>query len=228
MIVLGGVGCDGTISHENDIVVFSTTGSEIQAVTKLTIPISTVPRPLIVGSSIVLTESRDVIIIGGAATCFSMGTFCMSGTLNFVCFRRGSLNLAPVFASALHAWLTCLSGTRGLYMLRLPGARTDSSTAQVSGWEFSQSGEIVQLASDNYSAAQNDSTQSSDVKYISRFKLNSREAFAKIIAEGSPVLLEGLHVGSCLDMWSLDYLVGHIGEARKVRSSRQRLFRQER
>lgn len=78
LIVLGGVGCDGTISRENDIAVFSTYGSEIQAVTRMTIPSSQAPRPLLVGSSVALTDDREIVIIGGAATCFSMGTFCRS------------------------------------------------------------------------------------------------------------------------------------------------------
>lgn len=78
LIVLGGVGCDGTIVRENDIVVFSTSGLEIQAVTRITMPSSQTPRPLLIGSSVVLTDDREIVIIGGAATCFSMGTFCRS------------------------------------------------------------------------------------------------------------------------------------------------------
>lgn len=35
------------------------------------------PRPLIIGSSVVLSKDHELVIIGGAATCFSMGTFCM-------------------------------------------------------------------------------------------------------------------------------------------------------
>lgn len=76
LIVLGGVGCGGTISREDDIAVFSTRGAEIQATTRLTIPTSDNPRPLIVGSSVLITKDQEVVIIGGAATCFSMGTFC--------------------------------------------------------------------------------------------------------------------------------------------------------
>lgn len=43
------------------------------------------PRPLIIGSSVVLSDDQELVIVGGAATCFSMGTFCMYRT------RRPSL-----------------------------------------------------------------------------------------------------------------------------------------
>lgn len=82
-IVLGGVSCNGAICHENDIVVFSTCGSQIQAVTRLRIPTCEISRPLLVGSSVLLVDDRELVIIGGAATCFSMGTFCRSEISQF-------------------------------------------------------------------------------------------------------------------------------------------------
>lgn len=62
------------------MVVFSTSEAEIRIATRLAIPASDAPRPLLIGSSVVLTEDRQLVVIGGAATCFSMGTFCMLGT----------------------------------------------------------------------------------------------------------------------------------------------------
>lgn len=80
LIVLGGIGRDGTISRESDIVLFTTADSKIQMIKRLTLSSSSItsqsPRPLLVGSSVVLTKDRNLAIISGAATCFSMGTFC--------------------------------------------------------------------------------------------------------------------------------------------------------
>lgn len=36
-----------------------------------------IPRPLITGSSVVSPQNGEIVIIGGGATCFSMGSFCM-------------------------------------------------------------------------------------------------------------------------------------------------------
>lgn len=80
LVVLGGIGCDGTISRESDIMLFSTAGSNIRTAQRLNLPSlsgdSQIPRPLLVGSSVVLTKDMTIAIISGAATCFSMGTFC--------------------------------------------------------------------------------------------------------------------------------------------------------
>lgn len=35
-----------------------------------------IPRPLIVGSSVVSPQNGQIVILGGGATCFSMGSFC--------------------------------------------------------------------------------------------------------------------------------------------------------
>lgn len=70
-ILLGGVGCDGLISREDDIVLFSTSGSRIEAISRLVPPLTDIPRPLIVGSSVV-DDDGDLVLIGGAATCFSV------------------------------------------------------------------------------------------------------------------------------------------------------------
>lgn len=89
LIVLGGIGCDGTIGGDSDIVLFSTAGSRIQALRRLNLPsssvLSQIPRPLLVGSSVVLDKDNRIVIISGAATCFSMGTFCMSNPIFLVC-----------------------------------------------------------------------------------------------------------------------------------------------
>lgn len=77
-ILLGGVGVDGFIKREDEIVLFTASASRIEATARLTLPAADMPRPLIVGSSVVMSADGDLVLIGGAATCFSMGTFCKS------------------------------------------------------------------------------------------------------------------------------------------------------
>lgn len=80
LTVLGGIGNGGAISRESDIVLFATTDSRIQMLQRLTLSSSNItsqsPWPLLVGSSVFLTRNGYIAIISGAATCFSMGTFC--------------------------------------------------------------------------------------------------------------------------------------------------------
>lgn len=107
LVVLGGIGCDGTISRESDIVLFSTADSKIRTAQRLTLPFSSgesqIPRPLLVGSSVVLTKDKNLAIISGAATCFSMGTFCRFNSFPF------PTPPPPLFSSFAQPCNPCLS-----------------------------------------------------------------------------------------------------------------------
>ncbi|KAJ0125523.1 leucine carboxyl methyltransferase [Diaporthe amygdali] len=80
LIVLGGVGHMGVIPQRQEILMCTTTGSKIHVSTA--VPLSdaengqVIPRPLIVGSSVVCPRNGQIVILGGGATCFSMGSFC--------------------------------------------------------------------------------------------------------------------------------------------------------
>lgn len=59
----------------------SMTGSEVQVTGGISLSDTgeghEIPRPLIVGSSVVSPQNGQIVILGGGATCFSMGSFCM-------------------------------------------------------------------------------------------------------------------------------------------------------
>lgn len=80
MVVLGGVGCSGVIPQEDEILVCTIKDTGLQVSERITIPTTAestrIPRPLIVGSSIAYPQNGQVVMLGGGATCFSMGTFC--------------------------------------------------------------------------------------------------------------------------------------------------------
>jgi len=48
--------------------------------------------------------------------------------------------------------------------------------------------------------------------------LDSTDHFDKILADGKPVILEGLDLGPCLVKWDADYLVEKIGPSHEVSS----------
>lgn len=107
-------------------------------------------------------------------------------------------------------WLT-FQGTRGIYTLRLSGEMWVESSALK--WEFSHSGEIVQTPAANPRPA----AASPSVVPVKRVRLSAALSFKDIIAQGRPVVLEGLDIGPCTSKWSLDHLTNEIGQERKVR-----------
>jgi tRNA wybutosine-synthesizing protein 4 len=80
-VVLGGVGRDGVVPREHEVLLCSVSGSRICVTGASPIPngekIQEIPRPLLVGSSVVSPQNGQIVILSGGATCFSMGSFCM-------------------------------------------------------------------------------------------------------------------------------------------------------
>jgi tRNA wybutosine-synthesizing protein 4 len=77
---MGGVGRQGVIPQKHEVLLCSVMGSKIRVIGASPIPDGErgqeVPRPLLVGSSIVSLHNGQIVILGGGATCFSMGSFC--------------------------------------------------------------------------------------------------------------------------------------------------------
>ncbi|KAJ2901266.1 leucine carboxyl methyltransferase [Zalerion maritima] len=74
LLVLGGVSQAGLILQGHDIVLVSVSSEGCTISSCLPYPDQIPERPLIVGSSVLKVEDK-IVILGGGATCFSMGTF---------------------------------------------------------------------------------------------------------------------------------------------------------
>lgn len=106
-----------------------------------------------------------------------------------------------------------LQGTRSVYTMKLLGTRRDA--LMLGGWEFSHTGEIVQMPPRNLQVVE-EGPQRTEIRPIPRVNLDSEKSFEKFLAMDQPVILEGLDIGPCTRKWSLDYLTRQIGEERKV------------
>jgi tRNA wybutosine-synthesizing protein 4 len=51
---------------------------------------------------------------------------------------------------------------------------------------------------------------------VPRIGLRSAEDFAKLVAASKPVIMEGVDIGPCTDLWTLDYLKHKIGAEREI------------
>ncbi|KAK3946272.1 methyltransferase [Diplogelasinospora grovesii] len=184
LVIVGGV-VDGHILHQQDEVleyVVSEEGVKLTRRWSMTIE-DGMPRPLLVGNSTAAVKDRNLLVLGGGATCFSMGTF----------------------------W------NKGVYTLHFdntPGLGDDRR------WAHWKTVEIVPGEARNSSTEKNatgpDSLQPGTVTPIKRVRLKASQDFAKVMKKGRPVVIEGLHLGSCASTWDLDYLVSKVGADRKV------------
>lgn len=109
-----------------------------------------------------------------------------------------------------------MAGTPGVYTLTRPSTVPQAVDEPILAWMFSQSGEISQTPPSNTQQSDYNPNQSVELHAVQRMSVDSKESFEKVMKQGSPVILEGLDLGRCLNTWTLEYLTRQIGETRKV------------
>ncbi|KAL1842599.1 hypothetical protein VTJ49DRAFT_4779 [Mycothermus thermophilus] len=194
-ILLGGVTRDTLLSYQDEAIFFSVTGDEIRLTRRLQWP-EEIPRPLLAGHSAVLmpdSDSNSVVIVGGGATCFSMGTYWNKGVYTIRVRDPPEVDgEKEVTPAASPRWVH--QKTIDI----VPGQGRSSLPTTAAKATLVDGGKSVRITS------------------IPRVRLDSADDFERILRTGRPVVLEGLDLGSCVPAWTLDYLVEKVGADRKV------------
>jgi tRNA wybutosine-synthesizing protein 4 len=146
------------------------------------------PRPLLSGTSVVPLSHGEFAVIGGGATCFSMGTFWNTGVYTFHSSNdrtNGEPSPLDTMVWAHEKTIDIIPGERSVPFRQRPAPN-------------GQSNEQVSISS------------------IPRVKLQTANDFTELLRRGEPAVIEGLDLGSCVSNWTLDYLVDKVGHDRKV------------
>lgn len=61
-----------------------------------------------------------------------------------------------------------------------------------------------------------DSVGAEEIRQIPRIRIGSSSEFQEVLAKAYPVVIEGLDIGPCTELWSKEYLVDKVGSDRKV------------
>lgn len=201
-LLLGGVIKDHLLDLDDEILLCSLNGTEITITQRL------VPEPenaetpshpgplLLVGTSPVVTsDDRRLVIMGGGATCFSMGTFWNKGIL--------TLELPLPVARVNGSLPTTANGWAHEQTVDIIAGEPRSLPLRT---------EAPDVGEGNVNGSVSVRTQP-----IPRVKLENAEDFARIVREGRPVVLEGLNLGDCVSKWGDgDYVAEKVGTDRKV------------
>lgn len=146
--------------------------------------------PFMVGSSI-LPYDDSLLVMGGGATCFSMGTFWETGIYKVhMPDHILDSNYRTPRACASSISVPDLIGSRKFSTIPAP---TVSEVRSFHGGEH----EI-------------------QVTPVPRIQLESAEQFQKILREGKPIIFKSCNIGHCQSKWSPDFLVSQIGANEKV------------
>lgn len=150
------------------------------------------PRPLLVGFGAANTSDREVLLIGGGAVCFSMGSF----------WNSEPLSIRKKDSGCYRTWHLLNQddpeGLRPPVPRSLPNMNENTSPKQ----SINRSN----LADRNRAG----------VKSVRRVRIQSAIDFLDIVATSEPVVLQELDLGPCTELWTPDYLEEKLGSDRPV------------
>ncbi|OTA02640.1 hypothetical protein A9Z42_0030430 [Trichoderma parareesei] len=187
-MICGGMGADACLHGQTlTIVTPSAEGLEVK---DFSTPGNGECMPFMIGSSIV-QDGDSLLIIGGGATCFSMGTFWETGIYR--------IQLPDTIMDAIHS-ASRLNSSSGS-SIDLVGSRKFVAVSASAGSDVSdnldQDGRRVSLT------------------HVPTIQLESAEQFRAIVREGKPVILKSCNIGKCQRNWTPEYLVSQIGADEK-------------
>lgn len=186
-LLVGGIMATNLIPEHAEIAVLDIEPEAGRIKTNLTNIEQCDTRPLLIGHSIA-TSSRSMLIMGGGAVCFSFGTF----------WNKGCYTVSPAEEDG-------------------GNQKSDKQTTGSSGpWSYlntvdSESSHPPKVAL-RPSPLENQKPR--EPITIARKKISSWTDFAAILSSAEPVILEGLDIGSCTDLWTNSYLLDRIGQHR--------------
>lgn len=196
--VVGGIAPSNLVAEDEDIVFFDAAMKKQKKATVA--PAST--RPLLAGHSIASTN-EGIVVMGGGAVCFSMGTFVNKGCYTIMPARseRGCYTFMPRNDDPDETECICdvlPKPPKPYQYLTTLEIKTEAKTNGVSSSTVPKAAEIHEPL------------------VVRRRKITSTAEFSSIMATGQPVIIEGLSLGSCTESWTNEYLLEKIGKDRSI------------
>jgi tRNA wybutosine-synthesizing protein 4 len=184
LLLIGGVSKLGVVNLAEEFMLLSAndTGVSIQH------PDIQLPAywPLLVGAGIISVSRDEIVVAGGGAVCFSMGSF----------WNEQYLTITP-------------SETYGAKQWHALPPQADS-IATVKPFSTQQVERKVQQKKGKKS------TKGPKSKDVLRVQLQTAEDFAALVAASKPAVIEGLNIGPCTQLWTLEYLQERLGAEREL------------
>ncbi|KAI1388412.1 LCM-domain-containing protein [Hypoxylon trugodes] len=184
LTIVGGIIGENIVTRYFDILIINVSSSRYKILSACNAAIS--PRPMLIGVSTELTDNDQLVVMGGGATCFSMGTFWNPG-----CYTL-KYNPKDIIA------------------------RPSSSSENGRRWELSKIVELTEEADPQHTSTSLCSKQLAVKVDIPRLQVRTAAEFLAVLETGKPVVIEQSNLGSCVQNWSSDYIVKQLGSDREV------------
>lgn len=187
-LICGGMGADPTVDGQT-IYSLSTSGFNTEFAKIKQMAVEETPKPFMIGS-VAMYHEGSVIIAGGGATCFSMGTFWDTG----------------IYEASVPTSLQHIVPKRAEREASNARVRFISSHRVVSSTS-AQKGDLSKLGRSDAKAR---------ISTIPRVRLSSASEFKEIVRLGHPVVIENLDLGICLKEWTVQYMTERVGSNKQV------------
>jgi tRNA wybutosine-synthesizing protein 4 len=180
LLLIGGVSKVGIHSLSEDFLLLTPSSASIN----IRRPLMQLPStwPLLVGMGVVALSRDEVVIAGGGAVCFSMGSF----------WNEGYLTVTKNETQGISSWRKVPRQVDGTAQAKPPTAPRERQPTK--------------------------SKKKADVRTAEtpRISLESAEEFEQLVTASKPAVIEGLDIGPCTDLWTLEYLKEKIGAEREL------------
>ncbi|CAI6276755.1 unnamed protein product [Periconia digitata] len=189
LMLIGGVSKYGISALCEDIVVVAPdTEKSTISVHKPDLSLPKSVWPLFVGFGAVAVSRDEVVVAGGGAVCFSMGSFWNEGFLSITTDSK----TVPSWVPSTHA-----------------APNNKSAAVKEEAPVPSAKSKIKQKSKAKRPTGPKPIT-------ISRVQLSTPEDFTNLLHASRPVIIEGQDIGPCRSQWTLPYLKDKIGADREV------------
>ncbi|USP76084.1 tRNA wybutosine-synthesizing protein 4 [Curvularia clavata] len=150
--------------------------------------------PLLVGVGAVSPSRGEIVITGGGAVCFSMGSY----------WNQDPITILPGSMQGAKSWRCVRPSHIG------SGTGGTEGTRQANAAETRPKSQKEKVGTKKRPAMAIRTTE------IPRIEVKSSGDFANLVASSKPAIITGLDIGPCTDLWTVDYLKEKIGPEREL------------
>lgn len=194
LLLLGGVGPCGVVQQRFEMMIIT---DEL-----LMCPLSVsgdfkFPRPLLIGNgAITVDDEKNVLVVGGAAVCFSFGSFWNGGfcLISPEPSRTDSTNWR---------YIACIKPSSN-------GAERQKSNYDIQHTESSDH------AHSNDHQMSESTLRGLTTSKVQTTTLELAEGLSQIVEDKTPMVITGSSLGPCTTLWTKEYLTEKIGSNRVV------------
>jgi tRNA wybutosine-synthesizing protein 4 len=193
LLLIGGVSQKHIHSLSDDFLLLTCKDTKIEVDHPSVQALPPTAWPLLVGVGAVSTSRGEIVVAGGGAVCFSMGSY----------WNQDPIVILPGMAQGASSWRRAVPSQTG-------------GTAGTEGTTQANTTQTTSKSRQQKASVEKKPATAARTTEIARVRIQSSDDFAKLAASLKPAIIEGLDIGPCTDLWTLDYLKEKLGLEREL------------